>query len=158
MWFTSNHIKPTAQPSGSLDFTLAFINYVVWLVSFQEIYVHILDMTETKKVWEFAESFKRKYKTLNVLVGNMNFPNFMALWWNLLIQCKYIFMYVIQQATTTLQCHHNMNAANDHLYIFNYTDQQCRLHHESEGCERWRSREELRHQRPRWVKNQSVQN
>ncbi len=37
----------------------------VWL---QEIYVHILDLTETKKVWEFAESFKKKYKTLNVLV------------------------------------------------------------------------------------------
>lgn len=37
----------------------------VWL---QEIYVHLLDLTETKKVWEFAESFKKKYKTLNVLV------------------------------------------------------------------------------------------
>ncbi|XP_075330147.1 DHRS-12_like_SDR_c-like domain-containing protein isoform X2 [Odontesthes bonariensis] len=36
----------------------------------KEIYVHILDMTETRKVWEFAESFKRKYKTLNVLINN----------------------------------------------------------------------------------------
>ncbi|CAG6007900.1 unnamed protein product [Menidia menidia] len=36
----------------------------------KEIYVHILDMTETKKVWEFAEAFKRKYKTLNVLINN----------------------------------------------------------------------------------------
>uniref|UniRef100_A0A673HXA8 Dehydrogenase/reductase SDR family member 12-like n=1 Tax=Sinocyclocheilus rhinocerous TaxID=307959 RepID=A0A673HXA8_9TELE len=35
----------------------------------KEIYVHILDLTETKKVWEFAESFKKKYKTLNVLVS-----------------------------------------------------------------------------------------
>ncbi|XP_055022970.1 DHRS-12_like_SDR_c-like domain-containing protein isoform X1 [Boleophthalmus pectinirostris] len=36
----------------------------------KEIYVHILDLSETKKVWEFAESFKRKYKTLNVLINN----------------------------------------------------------------------------------------
>uniref|UniRef100_A0A8C1ZSV7 Flj13639 n=1 Tax=Cyprinus carpio TaxID=7962 RepID=A0A8C1ZSV7_CYPCA len=36
----------------------------------KEIYVHILDLTETKKVWEFAESFKKKYKTLNVLINN----------------------------------------------------------------------------------------
>lgn len=30
--------------------------------------MHILDLSETKKVWEFAEAFKRKYKALNVLV------------------------------------------------------------------------------------------
>ncbi|XP_059369847.1 dehydrogenase/reductase SDR family member 12-like [Carassius carassius] len=36
----------------------------------KEIFVHILDLTETKKVWEFAESFKKKYKTLNVLINN----------------------------------------------------------------------------------------
>ncbi|XP_048016728.1 DHRS-12_like_SDR_c-like domain-containing protein [Megalobrama amblycephala] len=36
----------------------------------KEIYVHILDLSETKKVWEFAESFKKKYKTLNVLINN----------------------------------------------------------------------------------------
>ncbi|XP_077467203.1 DHRS-12_like_SDR_c-like domain-containing protein [Stigmatopora argus] len=36
----------------------------------KEIYVHILDLSETKKVWEFAEAFKRKYKTLNVLINN----------------------------------------------------------------------------------------
>lgn len=31
--------------------------------------MHILDMSETKKVGEFAEGFKRKYKALNVLVS-----------------------------------------------------------------------------------------
>ncbi|XP_061774837.1 DHRS-12_like_SDR_c-like domain-containing protein isoform X1 [Nerophis ophidion] len=36
----------------------------------KEIYVHILDMSETKKVWEFADAFKRKYKALNVLINN----------------------------------------------------------------------------------------
>uniref|UniRef100_A0A8B9GQI2 Dehydrogenase/reductase SDR family member 12-like n=1 Tax=Astyanax mexicanus TaxID=7994 RepID=A0A8B9GQI2_ASTMX len=36
----------------------------------KEIYVHILDLSETKKVWEFAEAFKKKYKTLNVLINN----------------------------------------------------------------------------------------
>ncbi|KAM9812212.1 DHRS-12_like_SDR_c-like domain-containing protein [Syngnathus typhle] len=36
----------------------------------KEIYVHILDLSETKKVWDFAEAFKRKYKALNVLINN----------------------------------------------------------------------------------------
>uniref|UniRef100_A0A673L374 Dehydrogenase/reductase SDR family member 12-like n=2 Tax=Sinocyclocheilus rhinocerous TaxID=307959 RepID=A0A673L374_9TELE len=36
----------------------------------KEIFVHILDLSETKKVWEFAESFKKKYKALNVLINN----------------------------------------------------------------------------------------
>ncbi|KAK5904262.1 hypothetical protein CesoFtcFv8_005845 [Champsocephalus esox] len=36
----------------------------------KEVFVHILDLSETKKVWEFAEGFKRKYKTLNVLINN----------------------------------------------------------------------------------------
>uniref|UniRef100_A0AAY4EAM8 Dehydrogenase/reductase SDR family member 12-like n=1 Tax=Denticeps clupeoides TaxID=299321 RepID=A0AAY4EAM8_9TELE len=36
----------------------------------KEIYVHILDLTETKKVWEFAENFKKKFKSLNVLINN----------------------------------------------------------------------------------------
>uniref|UniRef100_A0A1A8QTG1 Flj13639 n=1 Tax=Nothobranchius pienaari TaxID=704102 RepID=A0A1A8QTG1_9TELE len=36
----------------------------------KEVYVHILDLSETRKVWEFAEAFKRKYKTLNVLINN----------------------------------------------------------------------------------------
>lgn len=40
-------------------------------MSLQEVYVHILDLSETKKVWEFAEGFKRKYKSLNVLVSNI---------------------------------------------------------------------------------------
>ena len=40
---------------------------------FQEVFVHILDLSETKKVWEFAEGFKRKYKTLNVLVRDMKY-------------------------------------------------------------------------------------
>ena len=44
-------------------------------MSLQEVYVHILDLSETKKVWEFAEAFKRKYKTLNVLVRHKLFGN-----------------------------------------------------------------------------------
>ncbi|KAJ7990602.1 hypothetical protein DPEC_G00302100 [Dallia pectoralis] len=36
----------------------------------KEIYVHILDLSETRKVWEFADGFKKKYKTLNVLINN----------------------------------------------------------------------------------------
>uniref|UniRef100_A0A8D0ALA7 Dehydrogenase/reductase 12-like a n=1 Tax=Sander lucioperca TaxID=283035 RepID=A0A8D0ALA7_SANLU len=36
----------------------------------KEVYVHILDLSETKKVWEFAEAFKKKYKALNVLINN----------------------------------------------------------------------------------------
>uniref|UniRef100_A0A674NS99 Dehydrogenase/reductase 12-like a n=1 Tax=Takifugu rubripes TaxID=31033 RepID=A0A674NS99_TAKRU len=36
----------------------------------KEVHVHILDLSETKKVWEFAEAFKRKYKALNVLINN----------------------------------------------------------------------------------------
>ncbi|KAM8903868.1 DHRS-12_like_SDR_c-like domain-containing protein [Spinachia spinachia] len=36
----------------------------------KEVYVHILDLTETRKVAEFAEAFKRKYKALNVLINN----------------------------------------------------------------------------------------
>ncbi|XP_063060387.1 DHRS-12_like_SDR_c-like domain-containing protein [Engraulis encrasicolus] len=36
----------------------------------KEVYVHILDLCETRKVWEFADNFKKKYKTLNVLVNN----------------------------------------------------------------------------------------
>ncbi|XP_062873056.1 DHRS-12_like_SDR_c-like domain-containing protein [Trichomycterus rosablanca] len=36
----------------------------------KEVYVHILDLSETRKVWEFAEAFKKKYKNLNVLINN----------------------------------------------------------------------------------------
>ncbi|TSZ12222.1 Dehydrogenase/reductase SDR family member 12 [Bagarius yarrelli] len=36
----------------------------------KEVYVHVLDLSETKKVWEFAEGFKKRYKTLNVLINN----------------------------------------------------------------------------------------
>ncbi|KAL4647159.1 dehydrogenase/reductase SDR family member 12-like isoform X1 [Arapaima gigas] len=36
----------------------------------KEIYIHILDLTETHKVWEFTEAFKRKFKLLNVLINN----------------------------------------------------------------------------------------
>ncbi|KAM8854028.1 DHRS-12_like_SDR_c-like domain-containing protein [Synchiropus splendidus] len=36
----------------------------------KEIYLHILDMSETRKVWEFAEGFKKKFKALNVLINN----------------------------------------------------------------------------------------
>lgn len=42
-------------------------------VLLQEVYVHILDLSETKKVWEFAEGFKKRYKTLNVLVSDLSF-------------------------------------------------------------------------------------
>lgn len=35
-----------------------------------EVYVHILDMSESRKVWEFAEAFKKQYPTLNVLINN----------------------------------------------------------------------------------------
>ncbi|XP_008332143.1 dehydrogenase/reductase SDR family member 12-like [Cynoglossus semilaevis] len=35
-----------------------------------EVYVHILDMSETQKVWEFAEDFKKKHSSLNVLINN----------------------------------------------------------------------------------------
>ncbi|XP_061073414.1 DHRS-12_like_SDR_c-like domain-containing protein [Conger conger] len=36
----------------------------------KEIHLHILDLSEPRKVWEFAEAFKKKYKSLNVLVNN----------------------------------------------------------------------------------------
>ncbi|KAK1162482.1 dehydrogenase/reductase SDR family member 12-like [Acipenser oxyrinchus oxyrinchus] len=35
-----------------------------------DIFVHILDMSEAKKVWEFAEGFKKDHKSLNVLINN----------------------------------------------------------------------------------------
>ncbi|KAG7526154.1 hypothetical protein JOB18_037340 [Solea senegalensis] len=35
-----------------------------------EVYVHILDMSETRKVWEFAETFQQQYPSLNVLINN----------------------------------------------------------------------------------------
>ncbi|KAJ8011563.1 hypothetical protein DPEC_G00059540 [Dallia pectoralis] len=35
-----------------------------------EVYVHCLDLSETHKVWEFAESFKMQYPSLNVLINN----------------------------------------------------------------------------------------
>ncbi|KAM6969761.1 DHRS-12_like_SDR_c-like domain-containing protein [Aplochiton taeniatus] len=36
----------------------------------KEVYVHILDLCETRKVWEFTEGFKKKFKALNVLINN----------------------------------------------------------------------------------------
>ncbi|XP_036410453.1 dehydrogenase/reductase SDR family member 12-like [Megalops cyprinoides] len=36
----------------------------------KEIHVHLLDMAETQKVWEFAESFKKRHRSLNVLINN----------------------------------------------------------------------------------------
>lgn len=57
--------------SSSPNVTL--FNIQILLVSLQEVYVHILDLSETKKVWEFAEAFKRKYKALNVLVSDMSY-------------------------------------------------------------------------------------
>ncbi|XP_075877393.1 dehydrogenase/reductase SDR family member 12-like isoform X2 [Nelusetta ayraudi] len=35
-----------------------------------EVHIHILDMAETCKVLEFAESFKQQYPSLNVLINN----------------------------------------------------------------------------------------
>uniref|UniRef100_A0A4W4EEX8 Flj13639 n=1 Tax=Electrophorus electricus TaxID=8005 RepID=A0A4W4EEX8_ELEEL len=35
-----------------------------------EIYIHLLDLSETRKVWEFAEAFKKEYSSLNVLINN----------------------------------------------------------------------------------------
>ncbi|XP_042284588.1 dehydrogenase/reductase SDR family member 12-like [Thunnus maccoyii] len=35
-----------------------------------EVYAHILDLSETRKVWEFAEAFKKQYPSLNVLINN----------------------------------------------------------------------------------------
>ncbi|KAK2900540.1 hypothetical protein QQF64_015511 [Cirrhinus molitorella] len=35
-----------------------------------EVYVHVLDLSETRKVWEFAEAFKKEHSSLNVLINN----------------------------------------------------------------------------------------
>ncbi|XP_026230785.1 dehydrogenase/reductase SDR family member 12-like [Anabas testudineus] len=35
-----------------------------------EVYIHVVDMSETRKVWEFAEAFKKEYPSLNVLINN----------------------------------------------------------------------------------------
>ncbi|XP_070775122.1 dehydrogenase/reductase SDR family member 12-like [Enoplosus armatus] len=35
-----------------------------------EVYIHIVDMSETRKVWQFAEAFKKEYPSLNVLINN----------------------------------------------------------------------------------------
>ncbi|XP_041848632.1 dehydrogenase/reductase SDR family member 12-like [Melanotaenia boesemani] len=35
-----------------------------------EVYIHIIDMSQTRKVWEFAEAFKKEYPSLNVLINN----------------------------------------------------------------------------------------
>lgn len=35
-----------------------------------EVFVHILDMSDIRKVWEFAEAFKMEYPSLNVLINN----------------------------------------------------------------------------------------
>ncbi|XP_056149270.1 dehydrogenase/reductase SDR family member 12-like [Lampris incognitus] len=35
-----------------------------------EVHVHIVDMSETRKVWEFTEAFKREHFSLNVLINN----------------------------------------------------------------------------------------
>ncbi|KAM3865940.1 dehydrogenase/reductase SDR family member 12 [Diretmus argenteus] len=35
-----------------------------------EVNIHILDMSETRKVWQFTEAFKREHFSLNVLINN----------------------------------------------------------------------------------------
>uniref|UniRef100_A0A3Q3XLU5 Uncharacterized protein n=1 Tax=Mola mola TaxID=94237 RepID=A0A3Q3XLU5_MOLML len=34
------------------------------------VYIHVLDMAETRKVWEFAEAFKQQHPSLNELINN----------------------------------------------------------------------------------------
>ncbi|XP_006786618.1 dehydrogenase/reductase SDR family member 12 isoform X2 [Neolamprologus brichardi] len=35
-----------------------------------EVYIHIVDMSQSRKVWEFAEAFKKQYPSLNGLINN----------------------------------------------------------------------------------------
>lgn len=35
-----------------------------------EVHIHIVDMSETRQVWEFAETFRKEYTSLNVLINN----------------------------------------------------------------------------------------
>lgn len=35
-----------------------------------EVYVHIVDLSETRQVWEFAKDFEMQYSSLNVLINN----------------------------------------------------------------------------------------
>ncbi|XP_051989317.1 dehydrogenase/reductase SDR family member 12-like [Xyrauchen texanus] len=35
-----------------------------------EVHVHVLDLSESRKVWEFAEAFKKEHSFLNVLINN----------------------------------------------------------------------------------------
>ncbi|XP_043990471.1 dehydrogenase/reductase SDR family member 12-like isoform X2 [Gambusia affinis] len=35
-----------------------------------EVYVHVVDISQTRKVWEFAEAFKKEQPSLNVLINN----------------------------------------------------------------------------------------
>ncbi|XP_061587098.1 dehydrogenase/reductase SDR family member 12 [Cololabis saira] len=35
-----------------------------------EVYIHIVDLSQTHKVWEFAEAFRKQYSSLNVLINN----------------------------------------------------------------------------------------
>ncbi|XP_054889611.1 dehydrogenase/reductase SDR family member 12-like isoform X2 [Poeciliopsis prolifica] len=35
-----------------------------------EVYIHVVDMSQTRKVWEFAEAFKKEHPSLNVLINN----------------------------------------------------------------------------------------
>ncbi|CAL1579745.1 unnamed protein product [Knipowitschia caucasica] len=36
-----------------------------------EVHVHIVDMSETRKVWEFGDTFRKQYTALNVLIHNV---------------------------------------------------------------------------------------
>uniref|UniRef100_A0A8C1YBR5 Si:ch211-165b10.3 n=2 Tax=Cyprinus carpio TaxID=7962 RepID=A0A8C1YBR5_CYPCA len=38
-----------------------------------EVYIHVLDLFETRKVWEFAEAFKKEHSSLNVLINNAGY-------------------------------------------------------------------------------------
>lgn len=43
---------------------------IVKLSGNENVFVHVLDMSETKKIWQFAENFKKDHTTLDVLINN----------------------------------------------------------------------------------------
>nr|XP_014353947.1 PREDICTED: dehydrogenase/reductase SDR family member 12-like [Latimeria chalumnae] len=39
-------------------------------IIFQKVFVHILDLSEARKIWDFSERFRKDHETLNVLINN----------------------------------------------------------------------------------------
>lgn len=62
----------------------------------KEVYIHIVDMAETRQVWEFAEAFKQQCPSLNVLVGVAPFPLIFFYSWARMIWLCNIFFFVWQ--------------------------------------------------------------